>query len=307
MTPGGARDGLPGPIERIGVVLRGRRDGIGDAVGRLHGACAAHGVALAFEEGDGDVVPSGVGTIDLDAEPPDLVVALGGDGTLLRAARMVLGRNIPVLGINLGHLGFLTNTAEAEMEEGLERVLAGEGVLDRRSTLQTEIRGSDGGLVGSVLYALNDVVLHKPGAARVTPIDLTVGDDEDREEIGSFSADGVILATPTGSTAYSLSAGGPIIVPGLDCILATPICPHSLTVRPLVIPADLAVTLRPLDPSHELAVTVDGQVACRLGAGAVVRVARGEHTVALVRLPGQTFFGTMRRKLNWAARPPSRA
>jgi NAD+ kinase len=151
------------------------------------------------------------------------------------------------------------------------------------------------------------VVVHKPGLARVTPVHLTVGNGTMEDEIGSFAADGVILATPTGSTAYSLSAGGPIVVPEVDCIVVTPICPHSLNVRPLVVPAREAITVRPLDPDNPLQLTLDGQVERMLDVFDQVVVGRSEHEIPLVRLPGQTFFGTMRRKLNWAARPPARA
>jgi NAD+ kinase len=136
---------------------------------------------------------------------------------------------------------------------------------------------------------------------------LHVGSGSSREEVGSFAADGVILATPTGSTAYSMSAGGPIIVPSVECIVLTPICPHSLAVRPLVIPATQEVSVSSLDAAAEHQVTVDGQVERALGPQDTVVVSREDHPVRLVRLPGQTFFGTLRRKLNWAARPPERA
>lgn len=304
---GQARQGLGGPVERIAAVVRRSSPDLPEALERLASVCRERGVELVVEEQDRELAPPGVDVLDLDAAPPDLVTALGGDGTLLRAARMVLGRDIPILGVNLGHLGFLTNTAGEELGEGLRGVLDGPVELDRRFTLAAEVHGPGGEVLAGPLYALNDVVVHKPGAARVTPVDLTVGNGEERDEIGSFAADGVILATPTGSTAYSLSAGGPIIVPEVDCIVVTPICPHSLAVRPLVVPSDEVITVRPMDPSHELAVTMDGQVSETLAPEDVVVVRRSDHDVPLVRLPGHTFFGTMRRKLNWAARPPERS
>jgi NAD+ kinase len=182
----------------------------------------------------------------------------------------------------------------------------GSAVLDRRFTLQATVLGPDGDEAGP-FHALNDIVIHTLGAARVTPLKLSVGRTEGREEIGSISADGVILTTPTGSTAYSLSAGGPIIVPEVECIVITAICPHSLAVRPLVVPAHEEITVQAIDHSHELQLTVDGQVERAVGVDESVAVRRGPHTVSLVRLPGQTFFRTMRAKLNWAARPPERA
>jgi NAD+ kinase len=295
-----------GPIRRVGVVLRRRSADLPGAVARLGDICALHGVEVVFVERDVSEAPPDPARAALLHEQVDLVVALGGDGTLLRAARLVAEREIPIFGVNLGQLGFLTNTAEAELEEGLARVLAGEGILDRRFTLHAQVVAA-GRPKGEAYHALNDVVVHRPTASRVTPVHLAVRAGDVIDEIGSFSADGVILATPTGSTAYSLAAGGPIIVPEVECIVVTPICPHSLSVRPLVLPARNTINIRPLDPSHELQLTVDGRVARSLDPRDEVVVRRGEHDVALVRLPGQTFFGTMRRKLNWALLPPERA
>jgi NAD+ kinase len=274
-------------------------------VARLATICRNRGAELRFDPSDIELAPNGATPLELERESVDLLVALGGDGTLLRAARLVAGRGIPVLGVNLGRMGFLTSAAEEQIEEGLGQVLDGQGELERRFTLQARVSNA-GSPRGGPLSALNDIVVHKPGAARVTPIDLSVGEGEDRDEVGSFAADGVILATPTGSTAYSMSAGGPIIVPGMECTVITAICPHSLAVRPLVVPASTTITVRPLDPTHELQLTVDGQVERMLEAGEEIVVDRGEHDVLLVRLPGQTFFRTMRRKLNWAATPPER-
>jgi len=286
------------------VVLR-RRPSDEDAIlSRLRAFCDTHGVELFFEP-DAEH-PQEARPIELDGEALDVVLSLGGDGTLLRAARFATRHELPVLGINLGRLGFLTSTGEADMERGLERLLDGDYTLDKRFTLKAEIRGPEG-VVGATHMALNDYVIHTSGAARVTPLDLRVGQGDSAEEIGSFTADGVILATPTGSTAYSLSAGGPIVVPEVECIIVTAICPHSLTVRPLVVPANEQITVIPLDPDHALQVTVDGQVARQLAPTDRVVVSRGPDEVQLVRMPGQTFFGTMRGKLNWAARPPERA
>lgn len=305
MRGANGREMLAGPIRRVGVVLRRRTHDLPAAVARLEEICRQRGVEVVFVERHVSAAAAMVGG-DLVHGEVDLIVALGGDGTLLRAARLVSELDIPVFGVNLGTLGFLTHTAEAELESGLVRVLDGEAEVERRATLQAQVLSGEVAH-GEALHALNDVVIHKPGAARVTPVHLTVQDGDTEYEVGSFSADGVILATPTGSTAYSLSAGGPIIVPEVECVVVTAICPHSLAVRPLVVPARVALNIRPMDPSHELQLTVDGQVAKVLAPTDEVRVSRGDHAVALVRLPGQTFFGTMRRKLNWAARPPERS
>jgi NAD+ kinase len=144
-------------------------------------------------------------------------------------------------------------------------------------------------------------VLHKGGFARVIRLAVSIGPE--REEIGSYTADGIILATPTGSTAYSLSAGGPIVVPTVDCIIAAPICPHTLVIRPLIVPASSEIYVEVLGPAEELILTIDGQDGEHLQPGDRLIIKRGKPTVPLVRLPGQTFFQTLRRKLNWAVPP----
>ncbi len=316
MTEGGP-ERFSRPVRRIGVVLRRRAPEIRTVVERLVRFCASRGVDLAFE-GDHPHEPAGAERLDIREAPVDLLLALGGDGTMLRAARVAMQARVPVFGVNLGRLGFLTATPETELEAGLSTVLDGAGVLDRRFTLQARVmRGAEPPRAGEgteppavsagPFEALNDIVVHTMGAARVTALQLMVRGNGDYEEVGSFSADGVIVATPTGSTAYSLSAGGPILVPDVSCLVVTAICPHSLSVRPLVLPSDEVLLLMPLFPGHGLQVTVDGQVEHALADDEYVVVERGPHEVALVRLPGQTFLQTMRRKLNWAARPPERA
>jgi NAD+ kinase len=288
----------------VGVVLRERTPEIESALERLRRWLEARNVSVTVERLE---ARSAAGEVGLDTAKAglDLLIALGGDGTLLRAARSVVGTDVPVLGVNLGRLGFLTALPDAELEAGLGAVLAGEAMLDRRFALRGRIERS-GKVDGGNFIALNDIVVHTSGAARVTPLILEAGGGSAWEEVGSFAADGVILATPTGSTAYSMSAGGPIIVPGVECIVVTPICPHSLAVRPLVMPASAEIRVRSADPAAEHQVTVDGQVERGLAAGESVVVARETKPVALVRLPGQTFFRTLRVKLNWAARQPER-
>jgi NAD+ kinase len=150
---------------------------------------------------------------------------------------------------------------------------------------------------------LNDFVIHKRGMARVTRLELHVGEGDRQEEIGGFSGDGVVLCTPTGSTAYSLSAGGPIVAPGMNSIVVTPICPHTLAVRPLVISGKETVTVFPLDRAGKLVLTVDGQETAELSHGESVVIRQAQARVDLIRITGQTFFSTLRQKLNWAVRP----
>ena len=286
------------------IVIVGR-DGAGGRIGAAYkrvAAVAADVGASVVVEPKLAPVAAGADTVDLTRETVDLVISLGGDGTLLRAARSVFGRGIPVLGINLGSMGFLTSMSGEGIEEGLRRVLGGEYTLEERRTLEAEVRAPEGGVRDS-FTVLNDVVVHKAGAAQVVRLDLWVGPDDNLDEIGSFSGDGVILSTPTGSTAYSLSAGGPVIVPELNCFLVTPILPHTLALRPLVVPGDEEITVTTLDRREPLFLTVDGQVGGPLEDGDRVVVRMGPSKVPLVRLPEHSFFATLRRKLSWAARP----
>ena len=287
----------------IGVVGRSDHEDVPGCVERLASFAEKNQVELSFEEDLTEWAPDGAQLMDLDANPVDLVIALGGDGTLLRAGRFVAGRDIPVLGVNLGHLGFLTALPHGELEEYLALVLNGDYMLDRRYTLEACIVDADGSR-GEPILAWNDFVIHKRGAARVTRLDLRVQDTDGAwQDMGSFSGDGLIVATPTGSTAYSLSAGGPIVVPSVDCLIVTPICPHTLAMRPLVIPGRQRVAVSPIERTKDLVVTADGQVAHDFETGAEIHIGRSEIEIPLVRFAGQNFFGTLQRKLNWAARP----
>lgn len=293
----------PRAFRRIGLVGRTGQSSLPDVLERLREIFRKHGAEIVFKEflNPGDPLKP-----DVEGAPEeevDLVVTLGGDGTLLWGARMVAERNIPVLGINLGHMGFLTSITADGVEESLERLFGGDYLLDCRSTLEALVVDGEG--IGRRRFlALNDFVVHKGGMARVTHLSLWVGEGEGRQEIGRISGDGVVLSTPTGSTAYSLSAGGPIVSPAMECILVTPICPHTLAMRPLVIPAQETLTVRPLERSGSLVLTVDGQAGTELAADELVVVRQGFPRVCLVRFPGQAFFSTLREKLGWAVRHP---
>lgn len=278
----------------VGVVGHSNYAILSETLARLQAFAGREGVSLFFEESLRDYVGEGdVLTPEVCAQL-DLLLTLGGDGTLLRGARLVMMSGVPVLGINLGHLGFLTSAPRDEVETALAHWLAGEFEIDERMALAVYAEGEDG-VSGKLHLALNDAVLHKGGAARVIRLSMSAV----RDVVGSYSADGIILATPTGSTAYSLSAGGPIVSPTVNCIIATPICPHTLGVRPLVLPADETVTVEVLSPTEELILTIDGQEHERLVPGQKVVARRAEQPVRLVRFPGQTFFSTLRRKLKW--------
>jgi len=225
----------------------------------------------------------------------DVLLSFGGDGTLLRGARMLEGRGVPILGINLGKVGFLTSVSRNAMPAALDALVDGRYITEPRQALRSVIVDAEGNPTPLDL-ALNDVVVHKGGVARVIRLDVEV----QGEAVGPYSADGLVVATPTGSTAYSLSAGGPIVVPGVQALILTPICAHTLAVRPLVFPATWEVVIQPVDPEEdEVIVSVDGQVVTALRAGSRVRVRLAESPVLLVRVGAEGYFQRMRQKLHW--------
>ncbi|MGH7821762.1 MAG: NAD(+)/NADH kinase [Candidatus Binatia bacterium] len=228
-------------------------------------------------------------------EHADLVVVLGGDGTFLSIARMAGRREVPILGANLGGLGFLTDVRPEAIFETLPAALAGKCPIERRTILEARVLRN--GRTVRRFQALNDVVINKGALARIIELETSV----DGEPLTSFRADGLILATPTGSTAYSLSAGGPVVEPSIGVLLVSPICPHTLTNRPMVLPDDsrVRVALRGPDERQEVVLTIDGQEGMPLESGDVVEVRRSRNRVSLVRSPTQTFFALLRTKLRW--------
>jgi len=231
----------------------------------------------------------------------DVAIALGGDGTMLRVAREVAPRGIPLLGINLGDLGFLSGTEAADVGRRLDAVLAGRFAIEERSMLTAEVLRGGRRVYGPDL-ALNEVVIRCGDQARAVTLSTRSGE----RFVADFFGDGLIVATPTGSTAYSLAAMGPIVDPALDVTLLAPICPHTLTQRPLIVPAHLPLTIRlGRRRAHEIPrvlVSLDGRDGCELKLGDEVRVRRAETPLRLLLPPGRSFFEVLRRKLKWGQR-----
>ena len=276
-------------MTRIGVIGNRRYERLEEVLRTLQHLAPALGMTLVYE--DDLLAAGGDGEALEDPARIDALLTLGGDGTMLRGARLVAGRQIPILGVNLGRLGFLTACAGHELEAALERFASGDYTVQHRMALEARTsRPND-----ERRRALNDVVLHKGGFARVVHLRVSVNG----ELIGAFVADGLILSTPTGSTAYSLSAGGPVVVPTVESIVLTPISPHTLAVRPLVLPPTAEVVVQADDGPEELLVTIDGQVGTTFGIGDTLTVRRSERPVLLVNFRGATFFSRMRRKLAW--------
>lgn len=223
----------------------------------------------------------------------DVLVVLGGDGTLLAASQLVAGRQVPVLGVNFGSLGFLTETTLAELYPALAAVLDGSYQYDERRMLRVEVTRSDGSVeTGDVL---NDAVITKAAVSRIIELDVTIGG----LFVSAFRADGLIVSSPTGSTAYNLAAGGPILHPSLDAVVLTPICPHMLTNRPLVVSDAARIEVRLHTRDLEMSLTLDGQRSLPLSHRDTLAVTRSPHTLRLVRAPSRDYFEVLRTKLKW--------
>jgi len=233
------------------------------------------------------------------AQSVDLVVVLGGDGTLLSMADCIgaTGSNVPILGVNFGSLGFLTEVTLPELYPALEAALSDRGRIEERMMLRSTTTRIDGSVPEYI--ALNDVVITKAARSRMIDLSVSIGS----EFVTRVKADGLIVATPTGSTAYNLAAGGPIVQPTLDALVLTPIAPHTLTNRPIVVPASSPVRVQPhIEERDELYVTFDGQAGLQLQAGDEIRICRAERTLRLIRPSTRSYFEVLRQKLKWGER-----
>ncbi|MGA9586543.1 MAG: NAD(+)/NADH kinase [Terracidiphilus sp.] len=242
-----------------------------------------------------DAAPA-VDRSDMPAHHPQLVVVLGGDGTLLSVARIFAATGTPILSVNLGSLGFLTEVRLGALYQTLESWCDNCHTLDARTMLHSEVI-RDGSTV-KVFEALNEVVVSKGDIARMGEFAVEL----DGKKVARFRADGVIVSTPTGSTAYTLAANGPILTPDVDALIVTPICPHLLTLRPIVVRGDANLTVRVEGIPTQCLLTVDGQIGFELHLGDEVRCRRSDYTVNLVRLSESGFFDALRSKLSWGER-----
>jgi NAD+ kinase len=276
---------------RIGVIGHSGYDGLASRLAGLRALAPSLDVTLQFEPDLLGLVP---GADALGApESLDMLVTLGGDGTLLRGARFLGAAPVPILGINLGRLGFLTAAGGDELESAISKVAIGQYQIEERLALSACVIDEYG--KSHELRALNEVGLTKRGTARVLRLEVAV----DGHLVGRYAADGVIIATPTGSTAYSLSAGGPIVFPTARSILVTPVAPHTLGMRPLVVDGASVIRVRTEDAKSELSVTADGQVDASMGRGETLEVRAASTPVRLVHFGGTTFYSRLRGKLGW--------
>ncbi len=271
---------------KIGLIVNSKR---GDALGYVRQAADylhKHHVEVCAEDDIVAMLGEDVESFSVQTDV-DVIIALGGDGTLLRGAQYAMKWGSALLGINLGRVGFLAEVDPSELDHALEDVIAGEYDIEMRKMLRISVGRNR-------WYALNDAVLHRGAIARLITINAMV----DGETSGRYLADGIAVATPTGSTGYSLSAGGPVVAPQVDCMVITPICAHTLQHRPTVVPGGAKITLELIPTDEQTAsLEVDGQVRCELANGMRVEICTAEHSIRLIRLQPAHFFQLVREKL----------
>ncbi|MFN8058919.1 MAG: NAD(+)/NADH kinase [Vicinamibacterales bacterium] len=292
------------PVARVGVMARPHLAAAATTLDALIAWLTERGVAVVCDEETAPLLtgaPRSLGLARRDELPAlvDLVVVLGGDGTFLHAAVQIAQAraDVPLLGVNFGSLGFLTEVTLAEVYASLEAAIEGRARIDRRMMLRGEVCESERRLHD--LVALNDVVITRGARTRI--IDLSVSVDD--QFVARFKADGLIVASPTGSTAYNLAAGGPIVHPGMHALVLTPIAPHTLTNRPIVIPASARVSVRlSSDDEAEIVVTFDGQTAIPIGSAHHVVVTEAPAALRVVRSSTRSYFEVLRQKLKWTER-----
>lgn len=287
------------PPARIGIITKPNEPRATEVAARIADWSAEHEINLFVNDRvkEKDLPP---GTFSASAreiaDHCEVLVALGGDGTMIATARLVSGRGIPVLGVNLGTLGYLTEFTVEDIIPTLEAVVRGDYEIDSRMMLAWRVV-RDGDQVGAGT-ALNDIVVNKSALARIIDIDCTVGS----HYVTTYRADGLILSTPTGSTAYNLSAGGPIIVPGVEAIGIAPICPHTLTNRPLVLPYKAKIKLRIHTREQEVMLTADGQTGLPLMSEDQVEISKSEKSFNTIAAKDRDYFEILRSKLKWSGR-----
>lgn len=290
-------------FRRIGVVAKAASREAVHTAHELAEWLRRRGLEVALDEAilrAGNIGGMGQGPPLRIGEDYDLVVVLGGDGTLLSVARTLAGK-VPILGVNLGNLGFLTEISRGELYPALVQILAGRFQTETRSLFDIDLHrqsgdtGGAGGLPALRYRVLNDAVITKSALARIIELTLRV----DGHLVARFRADGLIISTPTGSTAYNLSAGGPILSPLLGVAVLTPICPHALSLRPIVVPDSGAIEVTLETPREEVYLTLDGQEGTSLSQGDTVSITRGKATVKLIKVSERTFYDNLRGKLRW--------
>lgn len=290
----------PASIKRVGVVVKPHQPDALATLCRITELLNGRGIALVgAEDIERDRIEQETGcaveVVNRNDLPKsvDLILVLGGDGTMIATARMLGDTEVPVMGVNYGGLGYLAEFRIEELFPALESILEGHYKVERRDMLAVELRRGEDLVTGS--RVLNDVVMNKSALARIIEIEAYLND----QFVNLFRADGLIVSTPTGSTAYNLSAGGPVIYPSMSAIVITPICPFTLSNRPIVVPDDSVIEVRLMTEKEEVALTLDGQVGFPLQAGDRVVIRKSQTTFNLVQPANRNYFDVLRDKLRW--------
>lgn len=285
----------------IGLIGKYSDPGVSDTVRTLSRYLAERGREVLLDEETARLVPGhgfATGSRDDIGRRCDLAVVIGGDGTMLHAARSLADHEVPLVGVNLGHLGFLTDIPPTLMAESLEQILAGDYTVEERALLRGTVHHD--GVETGAYDALNDLVAHKWDSARMIELEAYI----DGHFVNMFRSDGLIVSTPTGSTAYALSAGGPLLHPMLDALLIVPVCPHTMSNRPIVVAGDARIEVVVSDRLRDHAqLTSDGQVSCALHAGDRIRIGKKDKPVRLIHPARHDHYNLLRAKLRWAESP----
>lgn len=279
---------------KAGILARADKPQAAALARDLAAALAARGVEVVMEKRTAELAGGRAAGEPELSSACDLLIVLGGDGTILRALHRFRGAVPPVLGINVGSLGFLTGVSGEEWEQAVESIAAGDYQLSTRTLLRVELRRPGG--AAEIFTGLNDAVVSRGHHSQLIKVEVRI----DGEGLSVYHADGLIVATPTGSTAYSMSAGGPLLLPDSACLVITPICPHVLTNRSTVVADTAQLELRLVGPGPGVTVNVDGQEIRDFGADDVLRISRAREQLQLAMLPGRTFSGVLRDKLKWS-------
>jgi NAD+ kinase len=286
------------PIKRVGIVSKPKKTEIREVVPPLIAWLRERAIEVFIDKETASIVESPARPVTRNemAGMVDLIVVLGGDGTLLATARALNRKPVPLLAVNLGGLGFLTVITRDDIYPALESVLVGQSQIERRVQIEGELVRADE--VISSFLALNDVVLNKGAIARIIDFDVLV----DGRLISTYKADGLIVSTPTGSTAYSLAAGGPVVAPAVAAFIVTPICAHTLTHRPLVLPDTAQIEISVKSQREAAYLTVDGQVGLAAHSDDTVRLRKASSCVEIIQPPAKDYFEILRQKLKWGER-----